>query len=148
MTEQCEIGKIKFGVFSPDEIIKMSVCEIYSNKLSGANSVYDERMGIMENYKNCITCGQSHKECSGHFGHIKLNYDIVHPLYYKIILAFLKCFCYKCSALLTNEDNLKLTDILKYMGELRFLKILEIVEKIDICNHCSSPQPKFIFFKS
>jgi hypothetical protein len=48
-----EINSITFGIYSPEEIIKQSVVRIDSNKLHGENSVYDERMGILENNKLC-----------------------------------------------------------------------------------------------
>ena len=46
-----EINSITFGIYSPEEIINQSVVRIDSNKLHGENSVYDERMGILENNK-------------------------------------------------------------------------------------------------
>ena len=40
-----EIESVVFGVFSPEEIIKLSVAKINTTKLSGPGSVYDDRMG-------------------------------------------------------------------------------------------------------
>jgi DNA-directed RNA polymerase beta' subunit len=83
------IGKIIFGVYSPEEIKKMAVCKIDSSKLSGPGSVYDERMGCSpELNEKCITCGLK-KECWGHFGYIELNEPVLHPMYYKSITTFL-----------------------------------------------------------
>ena len=43
MTELCnELDKIQFGIYSTEEIQKMSVCDIFSTKLNGPNSVYDK----------------------------------------------------------------------------------------------------------
>ena len=145
MSRISEILQINFGVFSPEEIIKNSVCEVTSNKLSGINSIYDERMGTMENQKNCLTCGQNYKNCPGHFGRIKLNLEFIHPLYYRIVLIFLKCFCNNCSTLLITEEKLKLLDLIKYKGELRVAQILTFAEKIDVCYNCNTPQPRFLF---
>lgn len=140
-----EIDKITFGILSPDDIRAMSVCALTTHKLSGIGSVYDERMGPMEKGKMCVSCGKSAKDCPGHFGHIELNQYIIHPLYYKIIANFLKCFCCKCYKFLFTEDHLKLDELIKYKRELRLVKILEKIENTDICCHCSSPQPKIFF---
>ena len=145
MNNNSEISSIHFGILSPEEIKKLAVCEINVSKLTGPKSVYDERMGVMENNKLCLECNKNNKECPGHFGYLSLNYEIIHPLYYKTILSFLKCFCYKCSSLLINKDRLELNDLLKLKGEQRFSKILELTTKIDICSNCKTLQPKFMF---
>ena len=87
-----DLNKIEFGIYSTEEILKLSVCEVNSVKLSGDNSVYDKRMGVL-GLKLCPTCNQGSKQCVGHFGHIKLNEAVLHPLYYKLILSILKCVC-------------------------------------------------------
>ena len=126
-----EINSITFGIYSPEEIIKQSVVRIDSNKLHGENSVYDERMGILENNKLCASCGQDCKDCPGHFGHIELNVLIMHPMYHRNIVNFLKCFCFKCYRFLLTDDHLKTDGITKYQRETRFDKILAKLEKID-----------------
>ena len=141
----CQIKSIQFGIYSPEDLIKRSVCNVNSNKMTGPNSVYDENMGTIENNKNCTRCGQNNKHCPGHFGHICLNYNIIHPLYFKMVVAFLKCFCIKCSKILISEDKLKLNGILKYSGESRFNKILDLVEKVEICPCCNNVQPKYMY---
>ena len=143
-----EIDSIIFGVLSPEDILKISVCNVTTNKLIGEGSVYDERMGPTEGYETCVTCTLSSRECPGHFGHIELNQPIVHPLYHKMILNFLRCFCYKCSNLLVSEEQLKLWSLLKFIKKKRFMKILEKTEKISVCKQCSHPQPKFVFSAS
>ena len=144
------IGKIGFGVMSREEIIKLSVVKIFSSKLSGPNSIYDEMMGPMENNKFCQCCDKDNKECPGHFGYIELNHKIIHPLYYKTVISFLKCFCKVCSRCLINEDQLRLRNLLRFTKETRFTKILELCEKIDICpfEDCRNPQPKIILVTS
>ena len=140
-----EIGYIQFGLYSSEEVIKNSVCKITNNKLTGEGSVYDERMGTLEFSKNCPSCGKENKECPGHFGHIELNFPIIHPMYYRTVVNFLKCFCTKCDKFLLTEEHLQLDGILKYQKEARFNKILEKVEKVDICYHCNAPKSKIVF---
>jgi DNA-directed RNA polymerase II subunit RPB1 len=142
MEQPKEIEKIIFGIFSAQEILDMSVCKIDTTKLSGPGSVYDERMGSsLESNSKCVTCGMDSKLCPNHFGHIELNEPIIHPLFYKYVVAYLRCFCIECYRLLVTKDQLVLNDILKYKGEKRFKMIQEKLEKVNICCHCGNPQP-------
>ena len=140
-----EIDNIQFGIMSTEDILKLSVAEISSSKLQGYNTVYDPRMGTLEFDDICVTCGQSGKNCVGHFGHICLNCRILNPLYIKIILSILKCICYKCSRLLLTEEKLYMNEILNKKGSNRFNTIIKYIDKIDICSHCNCSQPRFIY---
>lgn len=146
--ETKEIDSIVFGIFSTEEIIKNSVAKIHVNKLNGEGSVYDERMGSMESSKDCVSCQMSCKDCPGHFGHIELNYPILHPMYYRFIVSFLKCFCHKCYNFLLTEEHLRLEGILRFQRETRFNKVIEKVEKVDVCYFCETPKPKINFVAS
>jgi DNA-directed RNA polymerase beta' subunit len=44
-----------------------------------------------------------------------------------------------------TEDHLNLDGVLKYHNDNRFEKIVDRLEKVDICYHCNSPKPKFVF---
>lgn len=140
-----ELDMIRFEIMSSEYILKKSVCEIFSTKMSGPNSIYDERMGTMDSQKRCVQCQQTSKDCVGHMGHIKLNIDIIHPLFYKHVLNFLKCVCYKCSRLLLTAAQLKLDQLLRFHHHHRFAKILEKMDRIYNCMHCHASQPKFVF---
>jgi DNA-directed RNA polymerase beta' subunit len=94
--------------------------------------------------KKCVTCGLK-TECWGHFGYIDLAEPVMHPMYYKMIATFLKCFCKQCHRLLLTEEQIELEGLLKLKNERRFNKMLEKVEKIDMCLHCSAPQPKILY---
>ena len=114
-----ELEEITFGIFSPDEIRAISVAKIDSSKLctsdksSGYGTVYDPRLGTVENGKKCETCAQTIWHCPGHWGHIELNEAIIHPLFYKQVVNFLKCFCIKCFKLLITEDQINLNGLNK-----------------------------------
>lgn len=145
MKDAYDIKNIEFGIFSPEKIKSIAVVKINSTKLTGAGSLYDKAMGcITDTNEECATCGLK-KECWGHFGYIELPEPILHPMYYKSIVSFLKCFCKKCYRLLLSEQHIEISGLSKIKGEKRFSKILESLEKIDICTHCSSPQPKVMF---
>lgn len=137
------LDTIQFGILSPQEIMKQSVCEVMNSRLTGQNSVYDERMGILENGKICETCEKNNKECIGHFGHINLNIPIIHPLFYKSVMNILRCVCYRCSRLLATKDQLEFNGILKSSRQARFRKIIKFVERIDFCGACMTSQPKY-----
>ena len=142
-----ELDEIMFGIYSAEEIKKLAVCKIDSSKLcssdknTGYGTVYDPRMGTIENGVICETCLGTSWTCPGHFSYIELNESIVHPLHYKRVVDFLKCFCTKCFKLLITEDQVNLNNFNRVLGVKRFTKILEKLEKIDMCIHCSQPQP-------
>src|SRR3989338_10995357 len=109
MTQDSTIESIIFGILSPEEIKRMAVCQITNTKLSGPGSVYDESMGALTDTQNdCVTCGLSPRLCPGHFGYIEFVEPILHPLYMKIIVKFLKCFCKSCYRLVIHSDQLVL----------------------------------------
>jgi len=143
-----DINHIQFGILTPEEIIKQSECEINVSKLSSINSVYDDKMGTMDNIKKCATCGLFNKDCVGHFGHIVLNVNILHPLFHKVILNILKCICYKCSRVLLSKDQLELNGLLKYTRQARFHKIMTKMDRVDFCSLCDTIQPRYVFSNS
>lgn len=145
-----EIESIQFGVLSHEEILKISVAEINQHKLMSNiknkdiyNTLYDPRMGPMEPNHICVTCDLPTKNCPGHFGHILLNVKIIHPLYYRMMLNFLRCVCIKCSSLLIAEEHVELWNFKKLKGEQRFNQILNKISKIKFCSKCSLLQPKY-----
>jgi len=139
-----EINRIEFGIMSSEDILKYSVVEITSSKVSGPNTVYDERMGPMENNVNCVTCSMNSRMCPGHFGHITLKENVLHPLYYKYIVSLLKCFCVNCHKLLLGKNYIKIykLDSTSKSGETKFKHVQEQISKIEYCNECNTTQPK------
>jgi len=138
-----EIKSITFGVLSTEDILKMSVCQVVNTKLSGPGSVYDERMGpSLDVTKPCITCGNGPHICPGHFGHIVLNQPIIHPLFYKYVVAFLKCFCDECYNLVVHPSYMTLYRLDKLTVEARFDAVQKVCEKIDACWNCGKIQAK------
>ena len=140
-----DIEYIQFGIMSPEDMIKQSVCKIEVSKLNGDGSVYDMRMGSMEQDDLCVSCKLNPKDCPGHFGHIELNTFVMHPMYMRYITNFLKCVCIKCYRVVLTDDHLKLDGISKSGGDSRFEKCVERLEKVDCCYHCDSPKPKITF---
>ena len=140
-----DLDHIQFGLLSSEEIIRQSVCEVFHLKLTGPNSVYDDRMGTLEANKRCTTCGLDGKLCVGHFGHIPLKINILHPLFHKLSLSILKCICFKCSRVLLTQEQLELNNLLRYQRQTRFHKIMERMDRVDYCTHCETIQPRYVF---
>ena len=143
-----EIGLINFGILSPSEIVKMSVCEINSSGLSGNGTVYDPRMGFSSDIhdKLCVTCNLDYEGCPGHYGHIVLPVPIIHPnlKFFKMVSSFVKCICYKCNKLLITQDQLIINNLVKYKRNARFNRIIEKLKKDSTCINpdCGIVQPK------
>ena len=129
-----EIDSITFGIYSPEEIMNMTVCTLDSTKKTiGPGTVYDPRMGSLDSSVICPTCGENAHMCVGHAGRIILHTPIIHPLFYKRVGSFLNCFCLKCCRLVIQKDQILLSGLNKFKGEARFTRILEKLKKIDIC---------------
>ena len=137
-----EIESITFGVYSTKDILNMSVAKIDNTKLLGPGTVYDSCLGTIESGEDCQTCSQDAKLCIGHFGHIELNENIIHPLFYKEVRDFLSCFCVKCYRLLLLEDQILINGFNRFKGRKRFQKILDKIKKVDDCCYCDQLQPE------
>ena len=73
-----EIKGVQFGVLSPEEIKKRSVCHVTQTVLyyntSGepvVNGLFDTRMGVIDG-KICPTDNLDNRFCPSYFGHIEL----------------------------------------------------------------------------
>lgn len=146
--EISKVDGIKFGLYSTEEIMKIGVCEVNSIKLNGRGSIYDMRMGTIENKKKCESCKETDKKCTGHFGYIKLNVPIIHPLPYfrKIVLDFLKIFCIDCSSLLLSDKQTMLIPQLDGLtGRERFTEMITQCSAVEFCPECETIIPKYIY---
>ena len=73
-----EADAIRFGVYSDDELRKLSVVQVDSasqrdlmnRPLPGG--LYDPKMGPTDHYSMCPTCGLDYSLCPGHLGRIEL----------------------------------------------------------------------------
>jgi DNA-directed RNA polymerase II subunit RPB1 len=137
---------VQFGVFSPDEIRRRSVAEITSASTTDGTSggLFDPRMGVLDNDKNCRTCGQKNQGCPGHFGHYTLARPVYFTQFFKQVVKILHCICFKCSKLLIDKE--KNSALLRLKGQFRWDKVHEACKKITRCGEdtedgCGSRQP-------
>ncbi|NBO56221.1 MAG: hypothetical protein EBU84_16885, partial [Actinobacteria bacterium] len=124
---------IQICVFSPEEIERRSVVEItnagtYEGTEPKIGGLFDPRMGVLDNGKECRSCGQTNHKCPGHFGHFRL----ARPVYYIQFLPFvqniLSCVCIRCSKLLVDKNFRK--HYLKRRGEARYREVLTASKEI------------------
>lgn len=133
-----EINNIHFSILSSDEILKYSVAHINESKLSGEGSIYDARMGVIQDYNKCITCKGTNIECPGHFGHIELTYPVIHPLFMNQVLMYLNLFCSNCKKLCITEEDYNKTLLNKYKNYTKTLKLREYIQStLKRCLHCN-----------
>ena len=140
---------IQICVFSPEEIERRSVVEItnagtYEGTEPKIGGLFDPRMGVLDNGKECRSCGQTNHKCPGHFGHFRL----ARPVYYIQFLPFiqnvLSCVCIRCSKLLVDKRFRK--HFLKRKGEARWRDVLTASKEIKRCGQetedgCGARQP-------
>ena len=140
---------IQFSIFSPDEIERRSVVEITSNATYEGNEpkiggLFDPRMGVLENGKQCRSCGQSNNNCPGHFGHYRLARPVYYIQFLPMILNVLSCVCINCSRLRVDKELR--SGIKAKSGEGRWKELLEVSSNISRCGQetedgCGTRQP-------
>ena len=140
---------IQFSIFSPDEIERRSVVEITSNATYEGNEpkiggLFDPRMGVLENGKQCRSCGQSNNNCPGHFAHYRLGRPVYYIQFLPMILNILNCVCISCSKLRVDKE-LRST-IKSKKGEGRWKELMEASKNISRCGQetedgCGARQP-------
>jgi DNA-directed RNA polymerase subunit A' len=145
------IKKIKFTLFSPEMIRKMSavklfVADIYNEDgypIEGGFA--DLRMGVIDPGLRCKTCGGNAKTCPGHFGSIELIRPVIHPEFAPMINMFLKSTCQSCGrVLLTKEELDEIKEELITRDEM-IASVLARVKKVKKCPHCGTEQKEIKF---
>lgn len=104
MREWFQIAEIEFGFLHPQEIRRISVCEIEKSqvydqeKKPQKGGLYDPLLGVSPNDRDavCPTCGHKGLECSGHPGHIELIVPAYNPLIVDVLLKLLRMTCLYC----------------------------------------------------
>ena len=95
-----KISHIQFGMFSSQEITKMSslhVCtrELYQmpERKPSPFGVLDRRLGTSDKMSTCETCKAKMADCAGHYGHITLELPVFHIGYFRPIVVILQNIC-------------------------------------------------------
>uniref|UniRef100_A0A6C0BS55 DNA-directed RNA polymerase n=1 Tax=viral metagenome TaxID=1070528 RepID=A0A6C0BS55_9ZZZZ len=143
---------IKFGIPSPEDIIKGSVVEItskdtYINNKPVINGLYDPRMGVVEQGLLCPTDGLDYIQTPGYFGHIVLARPVFYIQYLTIVVKILRCVCIKCSKLLIDRNRYE--SFMELTSDQRWNKVFQLASKVKCCgdqtpNGCGCKQPSKI----
>ncbi|MEM4390023.1 MAG: DNA-directed RNA polymerase subunit A' [Candidatus Micrarchaeia archaeon] len=146
------IDKIKFSLFSPEMIRKMSAAKITIPDTYNEDGypidggLVDPRMGVIDPGLKCKTCGGKIRSCSGHFTHIELVRPVIHPEFAKIIYVLLKATCRACKRLLVTKKQVD-AFAAALTEEERAEEILAKTKKVTVCPHCGEKQVEIKFEK-
>ena len=94
---------MQFGLFSPGEIVKLSVLETtvpgtYTDGRRLPFSLNDVKLGPGSSYgPSCGTCLGDVNQCVGHFAHIVLAKPVYHILFFQYIYKTLQQICPHCA---------------------------------------------------
>jgi len=158
MTVPKRIGKISFGLISPQEFRRMSVVKIITADTYDDDGfpiemgLMDPRLGVIDPGLRCRSCGGRPGECPGHFGHIDLIAPVIHVGFAKLIRKILRGICRDCSRLmlLENEKRMYLEQIetLVQLGQPTddvVNKVFAEARKHKVCPYCGAPQQEIKF---
>jgi DNA-directed RNA polymerase beta' subunit len=129
---------VQFGFLTDLQWRRYKVCDIktpYSHGGPTQDTVYDERMGVIDNGKPCLTCGELNNTCPGHYGIISLPEPIYNPKCMRIVFQILKCICLRCANLRIRLEDIptKYPEILKLKRNAKLKAIVKICESITEC---------------
>jgi DNA-directed RNA polymerase subunit A' len=117
------IGKIRFGLISPQEFRKMSVVKVITADTYDDDGfpiemgLMDPRLGVIDPGLRCRTCAGRPGECPGHFGHIDLIAPVIHVGFAKLIRKLLRAICRDCSRLMLAEQEKQM-----YLSQIKTLE--------------------------
>ncbi len=140
MEIQSVLDKIRFSIFSPEMVRKMSAAKIIvpdtydDDGYPIDGGLVDTRLGVVDPGLRCKTCGGRVKECPGHFGHIDLIRPVIHVEFVKQIYEVLKATCPSCHRIIGEAAKIKPSEETAVKKEEKkeeeeIPSLLEIVEK-------------------
>ncbi len=148
------VGKIKFSLFSPEMIRKMSAAKITIPDTYNEDGypidggLVDQRMGVIDPGLKCKTCGGKIRSCPGHFTHIELVRPVVHPEFAKVIYILLKSTCRECKrVLLSQKQSETITEEAALSEEDIPAEVIAKTKKVSVCPHCNAKQVDIKFEK-
>ncbi len=145
------VEKIKFSLFSPESIRKLSAAKITVPDTYNDDSypidggLVDPRLGVIDPGLRCKTCGGKLRSCPGHFGHIELVRPVVHPEFGKNILYVLRSTCVACHRLLLSEKQVQ--ELAATIDSDLEDEMKSKTKKVTKCPHCSEKVPEIKLLK-
>ncbi|XP_057422605.1 DNA-directed RNA polymerase I subunit 1 isoform X2 [Lotus japonicus] len=129
------VEKVGFSFLTDDEIRSSSWVKITSPDLLLAppgsplpvpvpGGLYDPALGpLYDSFQSCCkTCGQTSKNCPGHFGHIELVSTVYNPLMFNILSKILQKTCFSC-----HHFQASRTEVEKCTSQLEFISKGDII---------------------
>ena len=150
-----KIVGLQFSLFSPEEIERRSVAEIFTHETYDGDTpkiggLFDPRMGMLEHGAICPTDGLDNKFCPGYFGHIRMAVPIFHTQFMSYIIKIAKNTCIRCSKLYVDSNTPAIRkNIKKLKGFHKFTYISNLCSKVKACgthnvNGCGAKKPSLI----
>ncbi|EFQ98500.1 DNA-directed RNA polymerase II subunit RPB1 [Nannizzia gypsea CBS 118893] len=135
------IKEIQFGLLSPEEIKRMSVCHVeYPETMDDQRQrprekgLNDPRLGTIDRNWRCATCEEGINDCPGHFGHIELSTPVFHIGFLTKIKKLLETVCHNCGKIKANASDQKYLDALRFRDpKKRFDAIWRLSKDILVC---------------
>ncbi|MES1909783.1 MAG: hypothetical protein MHM6MM_002472 [Cercozoa sp. M6MM] len=131
-----EVTAFGFGFYKPEEVLKLAKVKITESQSFDAlgtpvpNGLFDPRMGPMERFSSCITCGLPEHECPGHMGAIELAAPCYNPLTFQLMLKLLSRTCLQCHRLRLPKEKLRNMRMrLELIAQGRLLEASQLVSK-------------------
>lgn len=107
-----EAEAIQYGIYSDDDIRKISVVEVNSSETRDALSrplpggLYDPKMGPTDHYSSCPTCGLDYSLCPGHLGRVELGLPVYMPTLFPQLVMLLRGKCLHCHQFRVDRSKL------------------------------------------
>ncbi|NYZ75964.1 DNA-directed RNA polymerase subunit A' [Candidatus Micrarchaeota archaeon] len=146
------VEKIKFSLFSPEMVRKISAAKITVPDTYNEDGypidggLVDQRLGVIDPGLRCKTCGGKIRSCSGHFGHIELVRPVIHPEFAKVIFVLLKATCQSCHRVLVSKKQID--DFKAALKEEEIAEqMLASIKKLSKCSYCGAKQQDVKFEK-
>jgi DNA-directed RNA polymerase II subunit RPB1 len=128
------VRSVQFALLSEDEIRRRSVVEVQTTQTfdgsdAQPNGLFDQRMGVVENGRVCMTCQQGYTFCPGHMGHVTLAVPVFHIHFFKIVVNIMKCVCFRCSRLLIAAEHPDMVALQRYQRQRRWEAVYRLISK-------------------
>lgn len=162
--EDNELGHLEFNILSNALTKKMGYpigVDATDRDVTGEHGIYSLYMGPYEDEDenvedpSCIICGEKFSVCAGHFGYIKLEIPVIHPLYQTLLHHILSAACHQCGNIIVTETRLKTNLMIERVSEHKRSSVLyKELTKIrkqknkEKCPHCASVLYPIVFKKA
>lgn len=149
-----KIGSVEFNFIGPELIRKMSATEIKTPETYDKDGfpmeggLMDPHLGVINPGIRCKTCGQTMRDCPGHFGHLELERPVLHSEFGRKLEILLTCTCKECGELLLSTEEIeKLKKESKGKVKDFSKKILLKARQVKKCPHCNAENGKLVLDK-